>query len=208
MGDHSATFNVILADPPWQYSNRNTGGSMTSGAAAQYPTMTREDLCKLPVSCIARPEAVLFLWATVPLLPDALAVLHAWGFGYKTMIVWDKAHPEDLFGHVRESKLGMGFWLRVQTELLLLGVRGSVQPFRLTQRNVIRAPAGAHSRKPGEARRIIEAATASMPQRRMLELFAREQVAGWTCHGNAMDGCDIRQALAAYAIEDRKAASR
>ena len=199
MSDRSATFNVILADPPWQYANLNTGGSMTSGAAAQYPTLSQGELCRLPVGHLARRDAVLFLWATVPLLPDALAVLDAWGFVYKPMIVWDKAHREDLFGNVREGKIGMGFWLRVQTELLLLGVRGSVQPFRLTQRNVIREPAGAHSRKPAEARRIIEAATVSMPQRRMLELFAREQAAGWTCHGNAIDGCDIRQTLAAHA---------
>jgi N6-adenosine-specific RNA methylase IME4 len=195
--DQAASFNVLLADPPWSYRNVKTGGTMTSGAAAQYQTLTLDDLCSLPVSRVARADAVLFLWATVPLLLEAMTVLTAWGFEYKTTIVWDKAH-EDMFGEVRESKLGMGMWFRGQIELLLLGVRGAVAPFRTAQRNVIRSAGRKHSAKPEEARRIIEAATASMPDRRLLELFARDRVDGWTSHGNALDGCDIREALARY----------
>ena len=192
------TFNVIYADPPWHYSNARTGGSMSSGAASQYPTMQLRDLLLLPVPRVARADAVLFLWATVPLLPDALTLLRAWDFAYKTALVWDKSHAEDMFGQVRESRMGMGFWFRVQTELLLLGVRGAVPPFRLAQRNIIREPAREHSSKSPGARRVIEAATAAMPERRMLELFACERVDGWVSHGDAVDGCDIRQSLARY----------
>jgi N6-adenosine-specific RNA methylase IME4 len=191
----SHRFDVVLADPPWQYANVRTGGSLSSGAAAHYPTMSVDELCALPVPVLMRASSVCFLWATVPLLPEAFTVLEAWRYRYKTCLVWDKA-DEDLFGAV-ESRLGLGFWVRVQTELLLVGVRGTVTPFGLAGRNIIRAPATGHSAKPAQARRLIDQAVARAftdPQK--VELFAREQHAGWTAIGNAIDGRSIGDVLA------------
>lgn len=105
-------FNCLLADPPWSYRNKKTGGSMKSGAAAHYDTMTLEEICRLKVRNIAEKDSVLFLWATVPMLEEGLVVMRAWGYDYKTMLTWHK-----------EGWLGMGFWFRGQTEHLLFGVR-------------------------------------------------------------------------------------
>ncbi len=78
------TYQVIYADPPWSYNNKRTGGSMKSGAVSKYPTMSLEDICDMSIP--SDKNAVLFLWATVPLLPEAFTVMNAWGFKYKTMI--------------------------------------------------------------------------------------------------------------------------
>jgi len=89
---------VIYADPPWPYKNKRTGGSMNSGAASKYPVMKLDDIANLPVQKISNGDSVLFLWATVPMLEDALKVLHAWDYEYKTAIFWRKI-----------MSLGMGF---------------------------------------------------------------------------------------------------
>lgn len=176
-------YNVIYADPPWAYNNKRTGGNLKSGAEAIYTTMSIAEIGDLPIAEIAEPNAVLFMWATTPLLQEALQTLQNWGFTYKTMITWNKT-----------GRLGMGFWFRVQTEHLMLGVKGKITPFRMTQRNIIDHPTMKHSEKPAIFRSIIELATAQMNPHR-IELFARKQFDGWTCLGNAIDGQDIRQSL-------------
>lgn len=178
------TYNVIYADPPWSYKNKNTGGSLVSGAAAKYPTLTQEDLKTLPIKDIADKDSVLFLWATVPLLPEALDVMNAWGFKYKTMITWRKI-----------MSLGMGYWFRGQTEHLLLGTRGKVKAFRSQKINFIQAKALKHSEKPLEFKTLIEEVTKTLPDRRMVELFSRAQQEGWDAIGNEIDGQDIREVL-------------
>src|SRR5690349_18054715 len=114
------SYNVILADPPWSYSNKKTGGSMKSGSESKYPTMTLDELKEMNIP--ADKNSVLFLWATVPLLPEAFEVMKAWGFKYKTMITWRKIESN-----------GMGFWWRGQTEHLLFRVRGNVKAFRMQE---------------------------------------------------------------------------
>lgn len=162
-------YQVIYADPPWSYSNKRTGGSMISGAADKYPTMTTQEICDLKVPS-AKPSC-LFLWATVPLLPDGLRVMEAWGFKYKTMLTWRKI-----------MSMGMGFWWRGQCEHLLFGIKGDLKAFRMQEANFVQSKAGKHSAKPVEFRELIERATLHLPDK--LEMFARHESLGWHVFGN------------------------
>lgn len=175
-------FTVLLCDAPWVYQNKRTGGSLSSGANQQYQTLSQQDLCELPVADVMSPDSVAFIWATVPLLPEALEVMSAWGYKYKGKINWDK------------QNFGLGHWFRGDHEDLLYGIRGDVRPFRCQRRNRIVAKAGKHSSKPPETHKLIQLATRNMSGRR-LELFARRRVPGWTCLGNEIDGQDIRASL-------------
>jgi len=170
-------YDIIYADPPWAYRNKKTGGSMVSGAEAKYPTMSVDEISALPIKDIASKNSVLFMWATVPLMPEAFQVMKAWGYKYKTMITWRKI-----------MSLGMGYWFRGQCEHLLLGVRGQVKAFRLQEPNFIQAKVLAHSEKPEEFRQLIERATSKMPSRNSVELFARRRVTGWDVFGNQVEG--------------------
>lgn len=123
-------------------------GGMNSGAAAKYDVMTNEDIAALPIGQITEKNAVCFLWVTVPLLPEGMAVLSAWGFKYKTMLTWRKV-----------MSLGMGFWFRGQCEHLLLGVKGTPKAFRCQEINFHQSKAGAHSSKPEHFRELISRAT-------------------------------------------------
>lgn len=165
-------FQVIYADPPWSYRNKKTGGSMISGAEAKYPTMSVDEICSLQIP--ADKNAVLFLWATVPLMPEAFQVMQAWGFKYKTMITWRKI-----------MSLGMGFWWRGQCEHLLFGVKGNVKAFRMQEPNFIQTKVEKHSQKPQAFRELIERATPHLPNK--LELFARNKFEGWHCWGNEVE---------------------
>ena len=174
--------SVVLADPPWEYNNRKTGGSMKSGASDKFPTLTPEELLSLPVKKLCNQDgAVLFLWVTTPQLPIGLKVLEAWGFEYKTAMVWNKV-----------GRLGMGFWFRVQTEHLLIGVRGNYPAFRSSIRNIVDHPPIGHSSKPATFYTIIEGLTTG---EKRVELFARKPRKGWTSIGMEIDGKDIREIL-------------
>lgn len=166
------TYQVIYADPPWQYKNKKTGGSLTSGALAKYPTMSMDELIslKLPHS----KNAVLFMWATVPLMPEAFQLMEAWGFKYKTMITWRKI-----------MSLGLGYWYRGQCEHLLLGVKGKVKAFRVQKCNFYESKAGKHSEKPEYFRELIEMSVLkSFDNPNKLEMFARAHKGGWDVFGN------------------------
>ena len=165
-------YQIIYADPPWQYRNKKTGGSMQSGAEAKYPVMCLSDIFLTPIWKIANKDSVLFLWATVPLLDEAFSVLQTWGFRYKTAIFWRKI-----------MSLGMGYWFRGQVEVCLMGTKGNVKAFRLQVPNFIQTKALRHSEKPEEMRRIIEMTNLS-PR---IELFARRKVEGWDCWGNEVE---------------------
>lgn len=165
-------YQVIYCDPPWSYRNKRTGANWSSGSASHYPTLSLNEILELPVRQIAEPDSVLFLWATVPLLPEGFAVMKEWGFKYKTAITWRKI-----------MSLGMGYWFRGQTEHLLFGIRGKVPAFRCQSVNFLQAKAGRHSEKPAELRTLIEKVT---PSQRRLEMFARTRHQGWDSWGNEL----------------------
>lgn len=177
---HGHRYQIIYADPPWTYENKKTGGSGTSGAATKYSTLSLEEIKNLPVKGIADKDAVLFMWAVVPLLPEALQVIEAWGFKYKTMITWRKI-----------MSLGMGYWFRGQTEHLLFATKGKVKAFRCQRANFYECKAGEHSAKPEYFRRLIDEATKQMELRNKIELFARgDRVNKNLFNENKFDGWD------------------
>ena len=174
----SEPFDVLLADPPWCYDNKNTGGSMKSGSAAKYPTLTVAQLQGMwqGVRSITHPGSVLFLWVTTPMKPEGLSVMKSWGFAYKTTIYWFKLRH-----------YGMGFWFRGGVEELLVGARPRAKALRCQERNVIEAQPTRHSRKPDESYDLIECATPGMTR---AELFATRRRPGWSAWGNEVE-CDF-----------------
>lgn len=167
-------YNVIYADPPWQYDNTGLNGA----AEDHYSTMPVEEIYNLleAKQFGVADNAVLFLWATNPLLPEAFELINRWGFVYKTNLVWVKT---DL------KKPGVGWYVRGRHELLLIATRGNFTP--LDQHisppigSVLEAPIQEHSRKPDDIYRIIERL---YPDCAFLELFARRERKGWTSWGN------------------------
>lgn len=166
-------YRVIVADPPWHYRNKKTGGSMVSGAESHYPTMSLQDICDLNVPEICDKNCVLFLWGTTPLADYPFKVMDAWGFEYKTKIYWRKI-----------MRLGMGFWFRGQVEECLVGVRGNVKAFRCQKPNFIQSKARRHSCKPKELFDLIEPEFDRYNLSPRIELFAREKRPGWDSWGN------------------------
>ena len=166
-------FGVVLADPPWRYEE---GTAPPSRAVENhYATMTLEDIKRIPVP--AADDAVLFLWSPNPKLAEALEVVEAWGFSYRTNVVWTKDRP------------GCGHWVRQRHELLLIasrGAQGTPHPSRRPD-SVLAAPRGRHSAKPAETHRLIEAMYPDAPR---VELFARCRRPGWTTWGSEVPGGD------------------
>lgn len=158
-------FDVILADPPWRYDTKSVPPHKS--VSSKYPTMATPDICVLPVP--AADNAACFMWATAAHMPDALQVMAAWGFEYKTFAVWVK------------DFIGMGHWLRMRHEPLLFGAKGKMPIDKQSPRDsVIFAPKQRHSEKPAQVYTLIES---MFPGRRCLELFARKSRTGWVAWG-------------------------
>lgn len=165
-------FGVILADPEWRFEfwSRETG--MDRAADNHYPTSATEVIAARDVESIAAEDSILFLWATVPMLPHALLVMTAWGFDYRSHCVWYK------------DRLGTGYWFRNKHEILLVGVKGEIPaPAMGDQFNsVIEAPVGKHSAKPEKFLEMIEAYYPTIPK---IELNRRGPAReGWSAWGN------------------------
>ncbi len=161
-------FAVILADPPWQYQN----SGFTESADALYPTMPTPEICGMSaqVGAWSTDSTVLFLWATNPMLPDAMMVLEAWGFAYKTNMAW-----------VKDRGRGKGWFLKSRHELILVGVRPETpQPAERPDSAFMADRPKRHSQKPEEAYGIIEA----MYSGPRLEMFSRAARDGWEAFGN------------------------
>lgn len=166
--DGIGPFNVIYADPPWRYEYIETESRAIEN---QYPTMTLDAICALPVGDIAADDCVLLMWATSPKLAEAMQVLEAWGFNYRTCMVWVK------------DKIGMGYYARQQHELLLIAARGEL-PTPLPENrppSVFYGERTEHSRKPETAYELIER---MYPEYERVELFARNKRDGWQTWGN------------------------
>ena len=171
-------FHTLLADPPWRFVNRTGKMAPEHRRLSRYRTMTTEDICALPVSDLMTEPGHLYLWVPNALLPEGLRVMAAWGFDYKSNIVWHKIRKDG-----GSDGRGVGFYFRNVTELLLFGVRGksarTLAPGR-RQVNMIETRKREHSRKPDEQYAIIEACSKAP----YLELFARGTRKNWTYWGN------------------------
>lgn len=174
-------FRTILADPPWQFQNRTGKMAPEHRRLNRYGTMTLEEILALPVASVSGETAHLYLWVPNALLPDGLRVLAAWGFEYKSNIVWHKIRKDG-----GPDGRGVGFYFRNTTELILFGVRGknarTLAPGR-RQVNIIKAMKREHSRKPDEQYPLIESCSPGP----FLEMFARGSRLGWTTWGNQAD---------------------
>ena len=174
-------FATILADPPWRFTNRTGKMAPEHRRLSRYGTMGVEEIGALPVSRLLCPTAHLYLWVPNALLPEGLAVMKAWGFEYKSNIVWHKLRKDG-----GSDGRGVGFYFRNVTELLLFGVRGknarTLAPGR-TQVNYLGTRKREHSRKPDEQYDVIEACSPGP----FLELFARGVRQNWETWGNQAD---------------------
>lgn len=168
----------MLADPPWQFINRTGKIAPEHRRLSRYDTMRLDDISALPVSECLAPTAHLYLWVPNALLPDGLAVMKAWGFHYKSNIIWHKLRKDG-----GSDGRGVGFYFRNVTEILLFGTRGknarTLQPGR-TQVNYLGTRKREHSRKPDEQYDLIERCSPGP----YLELFARGARKHWTSWGN------------------------
>ena len=173
-------YSVIYADPPWEYS-RSCGMKRGRGMAKQhYTTMKTSDICALPIRRICTDDAICFMWTTFPNIGEALKVMTAWGFTYKTAaFVW-----------VKRNKCGSPFWgmgqyTRANAEICLLGISEKTKASEAVKSHsvhqLIEAIPGKHSEKPPETRDKIIELMGELPR---IELFARQAVDGWDCWGN------------------------
>ncbi len=182
-------YNIILADPPWQYP-KSGGVTSARGLAKQhYATMTMPEIEALPIGEIAADNCYLFLWVTAPRMPEGLSLLSAWGFSFFTIaFTWIKTNrksTDTLFW-------GMGNSTRANPEYVLLGRQGKLERQAANVHSVIMSPIQEHSQKPAEARERIEQLYGDIPR---IELFARQPepnlfndpLEGWDIWGNEVD---------------------
>jgi len=168
-------FSTFVADPPWRYGNTSTRGA----AEDHYDTMSIEELCALSVvPDHAADEAHLYLWTTAGHLPEAFKVMEAWGFEYKTYLVWVK------------PQMGMGNYFRVSTELVLFGIRGGMRTQRRDMKNYFESKRGQHSKKPSKFLDMVQSASPGP----YMELFSR-------CYADQMlTGCECSKCRLGWTV--------
>lgn len=182
---------MIYADPPWHFKTYNEKGRQRSpdwkpfkgSPSIHYDTMSAENIRALPVVDLAADDCCLFLWICWPLLPEALALIEAWGFTYKTCgFDWVKAHAGqmDMLHDDNKVQIGMGYWTRSNSEVCLLATRGKPKRLKADVRQAIIEPRREHSRKPICVYERIERLVAGP----YIELFARTRREGWSSWGN------------------------
>lgn len=177
-------FGAILADPPWAFDTWGSQENAATDVNRHYKTMSAAEIAALPVSDLAAPDCVLFLWICWPTMHRALKVLESWGFAYKTCAFsWMKGDPYRLFADEATPTMGSGYWTRSNTEPCLLATRGKPKRLAADVRQGIIAPRREHSRKPDGIHERIERLVAGP----YLELFARQRRPNWTVWGNEVD---------------------
>ena len=168
-------YNIIYADPPWQYKDRALAGNR--GACCKYPVMKTEDMYNFPIKDISADDCVLFMWVTMPKLNECFELIKQWGFEYKTCgFVWVKENKK-----ARSLFMGMGRWTRANAEICLIATRGKPKRKSASVHSVLLSPIEEHSKKPNEIRNRIVKLCGDIPR---IELFARQQSDGWDCWGN------------------------
>ncbi len=175
------SYGAILADPPWQFSNRTGKMAPEHRRLKRYTTLTLDTIQQLPVAALAAPHSHLYLWVPNALLREGLDVMAAWGFQYKTNLIWHKIRKDG-----GSDGRGVGFYFRNTTEMLLFGVRGQLRTLAPGRRqvNLLQTRKREHSRKPDEVYALIEACSPGP----FLELFARGQRQGWEQWGDEVNG--------------------
>jgi N6-adenosine-specific RNA methylase IME4 len=181
-------FSTILIDPPWRFQNRTGKMAPEHRRLNRYETMRLEDIMRMPIRAHADKPCHLYMWCPNALLAEGLEVMKAWGFKYKTNLVWYKVRKDG-----GPDGRGVGFYFRNVTEMILFGVRGSLRtlPPGRTQVNLIATRKREHSRKPTETYSLIESCSPGP----YLEVFAREAVDGWTCWGNEVESYEKTRPL-------------
>jgi len=174
----SRKYSIIYADPPWSYKDkRDTHPRLCGGASVHYSTMSLDDIKLVPVSIISEENCMLFLWATFPNLQEALDVIMAWGFTYKTLgFSWVKTNKKN-----GQPFFGIGYYTKSNCEICLIGVKGKPIKVSNSISSVLIEPREEHSKKPAIVRNKIVEFCGDLPR---IELFARDQVDGWDCWGN------------------------
>ena len=170
-------YNIIYADPPWSYKTWNAKDGHKS-ASAHYTTMAKEDIQAMgdTIKNIAADDCVLFLWVTMPNLPEGIELIEKWGFTYKTCAFsWVKTYRSG------KPVMGLGYWTRSNNELCLLATRGGLRRVSNSVSQIVIEQPREHSRKPDCVRDRIVELMGDLPR---IELFARQYADGWDCWGN------------------------
>lgn len=186
-------YSILLLDPPWSYKSRSYHKSKhRGGAIGHYPLLSYKDLWDLEPAAISTDNAVMFLWATYPLMSEQIDLMNHWGFTYKTAaFTWIKFNKK-----ANSLFFGVGRYTRSNPEVVLLGVRGeSLEIADKSVSSVVTARIGKHSEKPDEVRRRIERLYPNLPK---IELFATKRVEGWDTYGLSLDGQDVRDYVKPY----------
>jgi len=173
-------YEIIYADPPWQFNNKKTGGSMKSGAAHHYLTTGIEGLKQIDVNSIAADDCTLIMWWVGSMPQEAIDLVESWGFTIKNMngFVWDKLTVK------LKKFFGMGFRTRAGSESAIIAIKGKPKVCSHSVRAVHSFPVSKHSKKPVEFRDLIIDLCGDVPR---LEMFARESAKGWDVFGNEVD---------------------
>lgn len=183
---HPGQFGAILADPPWQFSNRTGKMAPEHKRLSRYSTMKLQEIMELPIPQLAAAKSHLYLWVPNALILEGLEVMKRWGFTYKTNLVWYKIRKDG-----GPDGRGVGFYFRNVTELILFGIRGknnrTLPPGR-NQVNLIATRKREHSRKPDELYEVIERCSAGP----YLELFARHSRRGWAQWGDEIGATELK----------------
>ena len=180
-------FDCIVIDPPWQYRKKETGGTLQSGASQKYSTLSLKELKDLSslIKQVSKPNCVMFLWVTNPMIQEGLELLEIYGFEYKTLITW-----------VKGNTFGLGYWYRGNTEHMILGTKGKIKAFHSQEINVFHSDIREHSQKPIKSYELIEQGIKSIDKNcKVLEIFARRQYKDWICIGYDIDGLDVHDSL-------------
>ena len=178
--DHPDGFGTLLVDPPWRFTNRTGKMAPEHKRLARYETLSLDELKSLPVGELAQDSSHLYLWTPNALLPDAIELMNAWGFTYKSNLIWFKCRKDG-----GPDGRGVGFYFRNVTEMVLFGIKGklrTLQPGR-TQVNYISHRKREHSVKPPQLHKIASECSPG-PH---LELFARDRIDGWHTWGHQVD---------------------
>lgn len=171
-------YNIIYADPPWQYKNKSLN---KGGAERHYRTTSTQELFKIDVQSVCDENCILFMWVTFPKLQEGLDLIKAWGFEYKTIgFNWVKRNKK-----TPSWFWGMGSWTRSNSEICLIGVKGKPERFSASVHSVIDESVMRHSKKPAVVRDKIVELAGDLPR---LEMFARENADGWDCFGDESTG--------------------